>query len=62
MNATPQGGGFQVSFNLDFLVPVSEVHGVFSNEDLLTGSGRQPRAKKIAYNVLVVSWTIINTS
>lgn len=46
MNATPQGGGFQVSFSLDFLVPVSEVHGVFSNEDLLTGSGRQPRAKK----------------
>lgn len=40
--------------------PMSKMHCVFSNrEDLLSTSGRQPRATGVAYNVLGISGAIL---
>lgn len=39
MKASPQGRDFTLSSNLDSLGPVSEMHGVFSNWNLLSASG-----------------------
>lgn len=49
METSCQGGGFQVRGRLNPLGPESEAHGVLSNSDLLSTSGRQPRAKTIVY-------------
>ena len=44
MKASSQGGGFRVRSSLGPLGSVSKMHGVFSNRDLPTTSGRQPMA------------------
>ena len=49
LKSSPQGGGFQAKSSWDPLSPVSEVHDVFSNRDLLSTSGRQPRATAVTY-------------
>lgn len=41
------------------LSPVSETHDVFSNRDLPSTSGRQPRALVTACSVLGLPWTIL---
>lgn len=53
--ATPHRGSFQVRSISDHLGPVSEGCGVFSNRDLISASGRQPRTIAVVYQVLVVS-------
>lgn len=41
------------------LSPVSKVYGVFSNRDLPSTSGVQPREEAIIYKALVVSLTTV---
>ena len=49
VNASPQGGGFQVSSDSwASEVPVSEAHGVFSNRAISSISGGQPTITAIA--------------
>lgn len=48
MKASLQGGGLKVSSILSS-PSVSEMCGVFNNRDLLSNSGRQPRAMIIVY-------------
>lgn len=51
MKAGPQEGNVQVRSILDPLGPVSKVHCVFSNKDLLLTCGSQSRAAAMASNV-----------
>lgn len=44
------------------LDPVFEVFGVFSNRNLLSTSGRQPRAVAVACIVLAASWTTVTNN
>ena len=50
LKASPQGGGFQDRSSPGSLDPVSRVHGVFSNRELPSTFGRQPRAAAITCN------------
>lgn len=58
MKTSPQAGGIYSRSNSAPPGPVSKVCGVFSNRDLPSTSGRQPKATAITYNVLRVSWTV----
>lgn len=63
MNSSSLGKGFGVRFSSGPLSPGSEMHCVFSNGDLASSSGRQPRARAIAfimgggYNRLSQQWS-----
>lgn len=58
MKTSPQAGGIYSRSNSAPPDPVSKVCGDFSNRDLPSTSGRQPKATAITYNVLRVSWTV----
>lgn len=57
--AGPRGEGLRSVPAQRPLSPVSETHDVFSNMDLPSTSGRQPRALVTACSVLGLSWTIL---
>lgn len=52
MKTSPQAGGIYSRSNSAPPGPVSKVCSVFSNRDLPSTSGRQPKATAITYNVL----------
>lgn len=52
MKTSPQAGGIYSRFNSAPPGPVSKVWSVFSNRDLPSTSGSQPKAKAITYNIL----------
>lgn len=62
MNASSQEGDFQVDSAWILWVLVSDMYGIFSNVDLSSTSGRQPRATVITDNVLGVSWIILTNN
>jgi hypothetical protein len=40
----------------------SEMHGVFSNRDVPSASGRPPGATEVAYTIWVVSWATLTNN
>lgn len=62
LKARPQEGGFKVRSSSGPLGPLSGMHGVFSNRDRASISGRQPRAVEIVFIFSESLGTLTNNS
>lgn len=57
--SSPHGGSFQVVSSSDPLSLIAQVHGIFSNEESPSTSGKPSKTTASSYSVLGVTWTFL---